>query len=147
MPVIFDGISPPRSAVEPWVNGLHGEMLMRAGKSEESQAILKGVIQALRSTPGPDAWSQGLFRLESLARNAMEAGDWAFAEYVAAQMIDHDAAYGGSHFATARVLQHKGDSAGARREIDLAKRYWKDADRDFPELKAMDEVVAKTGSR
>ena len=147
VPVIFDGINPPRSAVEPWVEALHGEMLLRDGKSEEARTVLKGVIQALRSTPGPDAWSQGLFRLESMARSAMDAGDWEFAEYVAAQMMDHDAAYGGSHYATARVLQHKGDAAGALREIDTAKRYWKDADRDFPELKAMDEVVAKTGSR
>ena len=147
VPTIFDGISPQRAAVEPWVNGLHGEMLMRDGKREEAQTVLKGVIQALRATPGPDAWSQGLFRLETIARNAMEAGDWDFAEYVAAQMIDHDAAYGGSHFATARVLQHKGDSAGAVREIDIARRYWKDADSDFPELKAMDEVATSAGRK
>jgi tetratricopeptide (TPR) repeat protein len=145
VPVIFDGINPPRSAVEPWVDALHGEMLLRDGKSEEARTVLKGVIQALRSTPGPDAWSQGLFRLESMARSAMDAGDWEFAEYVAAQMIDHDAAYGGSHYATARVLQHQGDAAGALREIDAAKRCWKDADRDFPELKAMDEVATSVG--
>jgi tetratricopeptide (TPR) repeat protein len=147
VPVIFDGINPPRSAVEPWVDALHGEMLLRDGKSEEARTVLKGVIQALRSTPGPDAWSQGLFRLESMARSAMDVGDWEFAEYVAAQMIDHDAAYGGSHYATARVLQHKGDAAGALREIDTAKRYWKDADRDFPELKAMDEVATSVGRK
>jgi tetratricopeptide (TPR) repeat protein len=147
VPAIFDGINPPRAAVEPWVNGLYGEMLMREGKREEAQKVLKGVIQALRSTPGPDAWSQGLFRLESMARNAMEVGDWEFAEYVAAQMIDHDAAYGGSHYATARVLEHKGDPAGALREINAAKRYWKNADSDFPELKAMDDVAMKSGRK
>src|SRR4029078_8099805 len=118
VPVIFDGINPPRAAVEPWVDALYGEMLLRDGKNEEAQNVLKGVIQALRSTPGPDAWSQGLFRLESMARSAMDAGDWEFAEYGAAQRTDTAAAYGGSHYSTARVLQHKGDAAGALREID-----------------------------
>jgi len=45
------------------------------------------------------------------------------------------------------VLQHKGDSAGAVREIDIARRYWKDADSDFPELKAMDEVATSAGRK
>ena len=66
----------------------------------------------MRAAPGPDAWSQALFRLESMARSAMEAGDWDLAEFIAAQMLDHDAAYGGSHFTLALVLRHKRDDAG-----------------------------------
>ena len=47
-----------------------------------------------------------------MARSAMEAGDWDLAEFIAAQMLDHDAAYGGSHFTLALVLRHKRDDAG-----------------------------------
>ena len=77
--------------------------------------ILENVVRA-RERPGPDAWSQALFRLESMARSAMEAGDWELAEFIAAQMLDHDAAYGGSHLVMALVLRHKGDTAAATRE-------------------------------
>jgi aryl-alcohol dehydrogenase-like predicted oxidoreductase len=71
---------------------------------------------------------QTLFRLESLAQSAIEAGDWDLAEHTAAQMLDHDAAYGGSHLAMARVLRHKGDAAGTARELEAARRFWRDAD-------------------
>jgi hypothetical protein len=59
---------------------------------------------------------------------------------VANQMLEHDEAYGGSHYSMALVLKQKGDSAGALREIQTAKRYWKHADSDLPELKAIDEI-------
>jgi hypothetical protein len=61
-------------------------------------------------------------------------GDWELAEYTAAQMVDHDAAYGGSHLAMALVARHKGDAAGATRSMEAAARYWRDADTDLPEL-------------
>jgi hypothetical protein len=48
-------------------------------------------------------------------------------------MIEHDAAYGGSHLAKALVLRQKGDTAGAQKEAELAKRAWKDADLELPE--------------
>ena len=60
-----------------------------------------------------------------MARSAREAGDWELAEFLAAQMLDHDAAYGGSHLALALVLRHQGDDAGAAREIEAARRYWR----------------------
>ena len=56
-------------------------------------------------------------------------------------MLDHDAAYGGSHFVQALVLRNRGDAAGAGREMEAAKRCWRDADRDLPELKE----IAKFG--
>lgn len=145
VPTVGNGLEPTRTAVGPWVDALQGEMLLRAGQKAEGEEILKNVIKSLRTAIGPDAWSQGLFRLELMAHAAMEAGDWEFAEYVAAQMMEHDAAYGGSHYATALVLQHKGDDAGALREIKEAKRYWKDADTDLAELKAMNEVARAKG--
>jgi len=135
VPQVALGLDPARSMVEPWVEALRGELLLRDGKLEEGRTVLKEVVRALRAAPGPDAWSQALFRLEAMGHTAMEVGDWELAEFIATQMIDHDAAYGGSHAVLARVLAHKGDRAGAERESRLAKRYWRDADPDLPELK------------
>lgn len=146
VPVIANGLDPTRSMVKPWVDALGGELLLRAGKKEDGRKMLKDVIKALRAAVGPDAWSQGLFRLEAMARNAVEAKDWEFADYVANQMLEHDAAYGGSRYSMALVLRHQGDSAGAWRELQLAKHYWEDADPDLPELKAMDALAVRLGT-
>lgn len=135
VPVMTLGIDPQRSVVEPWVEALRGEILLRSGENEEGGAILREVVRSLRASIGPDAWSQGLFRLESLARSAIEAGDWDLAGFVAAQMLEHDKAYGGSHAVQAQVLRHKGDDAGAARAVETARGYWRDADPDLPELK------------
>ena len=78
-----------------------------------------------------------------MARNAMEAKDWDLAEHVAKQMLEHDEAYGGSHYIMALVLQNKSDRVGAHREVEAARQYWKDADSDLPELKAMDKIAGR----
>jgi tetratricopeptide (TPR) repeat protein len=106
VPQLTLGLDPTRSQVEPWVEALRGDLLLRTGQRDEGRAVFKNVVRTLRAAPGPDAWSQALFRLESMARSAMEAGDWDLAEFIAAQMLDHDAAYGGSHFTLALVLRH-----------------------------------------
>jgi tetratricopeptide (TPR) repeat protein len=137
VPQLTMQLDPPRSVVEPWVNALRGELLLRTGKRDEGRAVLKDVVRAMRAAPGPDAWSQTLFRLESMARSAMEVGDWELAAYLAEQMLDHDNAYGGSHWTQALVLEHQRDKAGAANEREAAQRLWKDADPDLPELKEM----------
>ena len=135
VPLVTAGLIPRRSAVQPWVEALEGEILLRTGEGDKGRAQLKSVQQAMRAIPGPDAWSQTLFRLESMARSAREVGDWDLAEFTAMQMLDHDAAYGGSHLAMALVLQHRGDTVGAAREFDAARKGWRDADPDLAELK------------
>jgi tetratricopeptide (TPR) repeat protein len=134
IPRVAAGVTPTRSSVEPWVEALRGELLLRGGRVEEGRAVLKDVQIRLRAIPGPDAWTQTLFRLESIARSAREAGDWDLAKFTAAQMLDHDAAYGGSHLAMALVLRHAGDAAGAARHLDAARGFWRDADPDLPEV-------------
>ena len=134
VPQLTIGLDPPRAMVEPWVEALRGDLLLRAGQKDEGRAVLKEVVRALRATPGPDAWSQALFRLEAMARSAMDAGDWELAEFIATQMLEHDAAYGGSHLAMALVLRHKGDVAGMTAELETARRFWRDADPNLPEL-------------
>ena len=134
VPRVTAGIIPNRGIVEGWVEALRGELLLRTGRMDEGRAMLKEAQRALRAAPGPDAWIQALFRLETMARSAREAGDWELADYTARQMLDHDAAYGGSHLALALVLDHQGDARGADGEREAARRYWRDADRDLPEL-------------
>lgn len=141
IPAVALGLDPSRSMVAPWVDALRGEILLRAGKAEEGRAVLKEVVKALRAAVGPDAWSQGLFRLESMARSAIEVQDWELAGFLADQMLDHDPAYAGSHFMRALVLRHRRDAAGARREMETARRYWSGADRDLPELKQMADLM------
>jgi tetratricopeptide (TPR) repeat protein len=140
VPTVTLGLDPSRAMVEPWVEALRGEILLREGKTAEGRAVLKDVVKGLRAAVGPDAWSQGLFRLETMARSAMEAGDWELAEFLAAQMLEHDAAYAGSHFTRALVLRHQGDAAGAAREAETARRHWRDADRDLPEWKQLADL-------
>ena len=125
------GTSP---AVEPELAALRAEIILREGKTEEGRALFKEVERKLRALLGPDAWSQALFRLESIAQVAREAGDWELAEYTAKQMLDHDTAYAGSHYAMALVAEHKGQKSIAEQEFAKAEQLWRGADADLPEL-------------
>ena len=141
VPVVTPGIVPKRSMVKGWVDAARGELLLRTGQRDEARSILKEAQRELRATPGPDAWTQTLFRLEIMARSAREAGDWELAEHTAKQMLEHDAAYGGSHLALALVLAQRGDAGGARREMEQAKRFWRDADAGMAELAQIDGAL------
>ena len=122
------------SMVEPELEALRAEILLREGKIEEGRTMFKAVQRKLRALLGPDAWSQALFRLESIAQVAREAGDWELAEYTAKQMLEHDAAYAGSHYAMALVAEHKGERSVAEQEFARAKELWRNADGELPEL-------------
>lgn len=142
VPRVVAGVTPNRAKVEGWVTALRGELLLRTGRMEEGRAVLKEAQLALRAVPGPDAWIQALFRLETMARSAREAGDWELAEYTARQMLDHDPSYGGSHLALALVLEHQGDASGAGRERAAARGYWRDADSDLAELQQLSATAS-----
>jgi hypothetical protein len=71
-------------------------------------------------------------------------GDWELAEYTANQMLEHDAAYGGSHLAIALVLEQRNDAAGEKRELAEARRFWRDADSDLPELKLIATAIGSS---
>jgi tetratricopeptide (TPR) repeat protein len=133
-PASAAGIGVSRGQVQPWVDMLRGEMLIREGARQEGRQVLERVARTLRGLPGPDAWIQALFRLEAMARLARDAREWELAAFMAEQMIEHDAAYGGSHLARALVAENRGDRAAAERARAEAARYWRDADPDLPEL-------------
>jgi len=134
VPTLVGGIAVGRGVVLPYVDALRAEILLREGKSDEGRALIKDVQSRLRALPGPDAWTQALFRLESFARIARDVGDWELAEHTAKQMLDHDAAYGGSHLAMALVAKQKGDAELAEREAEAARKFWRDADKNMKEL-------------
>jgi tetratricopeptide (TPR) repeat protein len=134
VPSLVGGIAVARGTVLPYVDALRAEILLRDGKREEGRALMKDVQARLRALPGPDAWTQALFRLDAFAKIARDVGDWELAEHTAKQMLDHDAAFGGSHLAMALVAKQKGDGEAAQLEVEAARKYWKDADRDMKEL-------------
>ncbi|HMG34268.1 MAG TPA: hypothetical protein VKM94_10050 [Blastocatellia bacterium] len=120
--------------VAPYLESLQGEFYLRTGQAERGREILKEVERKLRQDQSPDAWIQTLFRLEAIARAARDAGDVELSEYTARQMLEHDPAYGGTHYAMALALASRNDNKAAEREFSLALKYWSEADPDFPEL-------------
>ncbi len=137
VPTLASGIRVNRAAVAPYVDALFAETMLWTTDADVRAAgsnMLMDVQRRLRALPGPDAWTQALFRLESFARTARAVGDWQLADYTARQMLEHDAAYAGSHFAMALAAQHRGDHTVVGEEVTAAHKYWRDADRDLREL-------------
>ena len=106
-----------------------------------ANAALKALraAQKWRSLPGPDAWTQALFRLEALARAARQVGDWSFAARLTQLMLEHDPDYAGTHYALGLVAHHDGNMPTARREFELAAKAWAGADKDLAELKTISD--------
>ena len=76
-----------------------------------------------------------------MARSARDVGDWGLAARLAQLMLEHDANYGGTHFALALVAQHDGNMPTARREAGLASKAWAGADPDMGELKTIADLT------
>jgi tetratricopeptide (TPR) repeat protein len=131
-----------QAAILPYLDLVKGLLQLRSGDAAAGRAQLDDVARRLRAVPGPDAWMQALFVLESIARSAREAGDWVLAESMARQMLAHDRAYAGGHYALGLVAQQRGDAAGARESFGMAARLWAHADADLPELQRLRHAVA-----
>lgn len=116
------------------LEALQGEFLLRTAQRDKGRSVMERAAQKWRSLPGPDAWTQSLFRLEAQARAARAVGDWTLAARLAQRMLEHDASYAGTHFALALVARNSGNTATAGREFDLAVKAWAAADPDLPEL-------------
>jgi tetratricopeptide (TPR) repeat protein len=123
------------------LEALQGEYLLRTAQRDKGRAAMERAAQKWRSLPGPDAWTQSLFRLEALARAAREVGDWTFAGRIAQMMLEHDPNYAGTHYALGLVSHHEtGTSATTLREFALAEKAWAGGDKDLAELKKMAEL-------
>jgi tetratricopeptide (TPR) repeat protein len=119
------------------LQAFQGEFFLRTGQKDKARPILEEVARKARAAPGPDAWTQALFTLETIARAARDVGDWDLAGWTARQMLEHDPKYAGAHYALALVAQHGGDLQAARAEAAAARRLWSAADPDLPELKTI----------
>jgi tetratricopeptide (TPR) repeat protein len=113
---------------------LQGEFYLRTAVRDKGRATLEEVTKRVRAAPGPDAWAHALFKLDAIARAARAVGDWELAGRVARQMIEHDPAYAGGHYALGLVAEHDGEAATAKSEFALALKGWAKADADLPEL-------------
>ncbi|HUR32557.1 MAG TPA: hypothetical protein VM032_02100 [Vicinamibacterales bacterium] len=123
----------PGSALAgPEMQLLQGEFFLRTAQRAKGVDTLMKALAAAMSAPGPDEWAQALFTLESVARAARGAGDWEMASRVAQLMMKHDAAYAGSHYATALVAQQAGNRVAARGAFQKALDLWAQADADLP---------------
>jgi hypothetical protein len=58
VPRVTSGINPNRAIVEPWVQALRGELLLRTGNTKEGKEILQSLLRILRTAPGADAWAR-----------------------------------------------------------------------------------------
>lgn len=115
-----------KSNLQAYFEKLRGAILLRSDRDtdrDKAREILKNAQTRLRAIPGPDAWMQALFELESIARIARDAGDWDLVEYTAQQMLEHDSAYAGGHTTMALVAEHKGEARDAARHLAEAKKY------------------------
>jgi tetratricopeptide (TPR) repeat protein len=120
---------------------LQGEFHLRTAARDKGRATLDEVVRRLRAAPGPDPWAQALFTFESLARTARAVGDWELAGRIARQMIEHDPAYAGSHYALGLVAEHDGDLAATKAEFAQALKLWAKADADLTEVAEMKKKI------
>ena len=123
-----------QALVAPALQQLQGQYLLRSGQRDRGHGMLEDLVRKIRALPGPDNWVQALFVMESIGRTARDGDDWLFAEWVARQMIEHDANYAGGHFALALALDRRGDVSNARAEFSLAAKYWAKADATLGEV-------------
>ena len=130
-----------RNALLPYLDLVKGSLQLRSDPAA-GRALLEDVGRRLRALPGPDAWMQALFVLESIARTAREASDWELAEGMARQMLEHDPAYAGGHYALGLAAEQRGDAAASHEAFAAAARLWAAADGDLPELQRVRRAVA-----
>jgi tetratricopeptide (TPR) repeat protein len=129
------GAGPEATLAAPHLQALQAEFFLRTGEGEKALGLFRDVRRKIRALPGPDAWSQGLYRLESIGRTAVAMGAWKLAAETAADMHEHDPAYGGTHYLAALVAEHNGDRDGMVRHLRMAQEAWQHADHDFSDAK------------
>lgn len=107
---------------------LRAEILLREKNWDKANALMQQVEEQIVAVPGPDAWSEALFQLDSIARIARETGDWELAGYTARKMVKHDPSYAGGYFASGLVAEHQGDTSAARLAFATGEKLWSKAD-------------------
>lgn len=122
------------AAVLPYPAALRAAIWLRENQIQAGEELTVKVEESMLAKKGPDGWMAAEFALESIARDARQAGDWDLARFTAEQMIRHNPSYAGGHFALGLVAEHAGENAGARQMFAAAEKLWQHADADLPEL-------------
>jgi protein-disulfide isomerase len=120
--------------LRPYSDTLRAEILLSEKKSAEGVALMKEIEEQLRASPGPDARSQALIQLDSIARRAYESEEWTVAELTAEEMIAQDPSYASGYYAKGLVAEHQGNSSLAVQQFAIAQKLWGEADKNLPEL-------------
>jgi len=107
---------------------LHAEIMLYEKNWSKGNPLVEKLQDEMIAVPGPDAWSEALFQLESIAKTARRVGDWELVEHTAQKMIQHDPSYAGGYFAMGWVAEHQGDTAVARERFATAEKFWSKAD-------------------
>jgi hypothetical protein len=107
---------------------------LEGGESATARELYIKAIADMRAVLGPDAWIQALYGLERIAHLARRSGDWDLARIATENMMAHDPAYAGSHYAAALLASHDGDRTSERAALEKARQLWQKADPDFPEM-------------
>jgi tetratricopeptide (TPR) repeat protein len=117
-------------AMLPNAGALNAEILLREKNWDRANPLMNQIEDKIHMVPGPDAWCEALFELESIAKVAQQVGDWDLAESTAKKMIQHDPTYAGGHYIMGAVAEHRGDGVEAKQEFTTADRLWSTADPD-----------------
>lgn len=107
---------------------LRAELLMHDQHFDQANLLTAQIEDKIEAEPGPDAWSEALFQLDSISCMARKLGDWESAESSGRRMIQHDPSYAGGYYALGLVSDHRGDSADARQQFAAAEKLWAKAD-------------------
>jgi tetratricopeptide (TPR) repeat protein len=107
---------------------LHAEIMLYEKNWDKGNALVEKLQEEITAVPGPDAWSEALFRLEFIAKMARRIGDWELVEHTAQKMIQHDPTYAGGYFALGWVAEHQGDASEARQKFATGEKLWSKAD-------------------
>ena len=132
--------------LRPYSDTLRAEILLSERKSAEGVALMKEIEEQLRASPGPDARSQALIELDSIARRAYESEEWSLAELTAEQMIEQDPSYASGYYAKGLIAEHQGNSGLAVQQFAIAQKLWGEADKALPELLAIQKKLTSEQS-
>jgi protein-disulfide isomerase len=128
--------------LRPYSETLRAEILLAQKKSAEGVALMKEIEEQLRGSPGPDARSQALIELDSIARRARATEEWVLAKLTAQEMIEQDPSYAGGYYAMGLAVEHEGNSVETMQQFSIAEKLWSEADKDLPELKVLQQKLA-----
>jgi len=128
-------------ATLPNAGDLHAHILLQEKRWNRGNALMRQIEEKIVAVPGPDAWIDALFQLESIAEAARHYGDWDLAKSTALRMVQHDPSYAGGYYALGLVAQHQGDAAAARQEFGAAEKLWSNADPGMPELARIHQAL------